>query len=63
MNISSMTGFARTDGRRRPDVDSARSVNGRGLDIARLPPGNEALEIPARDAIANASHAATLRWH
>ena len=55
MNISSMTGFARTDG----TADGltwtweARSVNGRGLDIRlRLPPGNEALEVPARDAVA-----------
>ena len=55
MNISSMTGFARTDG----TADGltwtweARSVNGRGLDVRlRLPPGNEALEIPARDAVA-----------
>jgi uncharacterized protein (TIGR00255 family) len=55
MYISSMTGFARTDG----TADGltwtweARSVNGRGLDVRlRLPPGNEALEIPARDAVA-----------
>ncbi len=55
MNISSMTGFARTEG----TADGltwtweARSVNGRGLDVRlRLPPGNEALEVPARDAVA-----------
>jgi len=54
MTISSMTGFARADG----STDGlnwiweARSVNGRGLDIRlRLPPGYEALEIPARDAV------------
>jgi uncharacterized protein (TIGR00255 family) len=50
-----MTGFARTDG----TADGltwtweARSVNGRGLDVRlRLPAGNEALEVPARDAVA-----------
>ena len=55
MPISSMTGFARADG----STDGlswiweARSVNGRGLDVRlRLPPGYEALEIPARDAVA-----------
>ena len=55
MTISSMTGFARADG----STDGlswiweARSVNGRGLDVRlRLPPGYEALEIPARDAVA-----------
>jgi|CXWK01.1.fsa_nt_gi uncharacterized protein (TIGR00255 family) len=53
MTISSMTGFARTDGA----ADGlkwtweARSVNGRGLDVRlRVPPGFEALEIPAREA-------------
>lgn len=55
MTISSMTGFARADG----STDGlswiweARSVNGRGLDVRlRLPPGYEALEIPAREAVA-----------
>ncbi len=55
MTISSMTGFARADG----STDGlswiweARSVNGRGLDVRlRLPPGYEALEILARDAVA-----------
>jgi len=55
MTISSMTGFARADG----TADGltwtweARSVNGRGLDVRlRLPPGNEVLEIPVREAIA-----------
>jgi uncharacterized protein (TIGR00255 family) len=54
MTISSMTGFARTDG----SADGltwiweARSVNGRGLDVRlRLPPGYEALEVAARDAV------------
>jgi uncharacterized protein (TIGR00255 family) len=49
-----MTGFARADG----SADGlswiweARSVNGRGLDVRlRLPPGYEALEIPAREAV------------
>lgn len=55
MTISSMTGFARVDGM----TDGlawtweARSVNGRGLDVRlRLPPGYEALELPAREAVA-----------
>ncbi len=55
MTIASMTGFARTDGA----ADGlkwtweARSVNGRGLDVRlRVPPGFEALEIPAREAAA-----------
>lgn len=55
MTISSMTGFARADA----STDGlswiweSRSVNGRGLDVRlRLPPGYEALEIPARDAVA-----------
>lgn len=55
MTISSMTGFARADG----STDGlswiweTRSVNGRGLDVRlRLPPGYEALEIPAREAVA-----------
>ncbi|AGK57758.1 hypothetical protein HYPDE_30418 [Hyphomicrobium denitrificans 1NES1] len=55
MTISSMTGFARADG----STDGlswiweARSVNGRGLDVRlRLPSGYEAIEIPARDAVA-----------
>lgn len=55
MSISSMTGFARTDGVADGIAWSweARSVNGRGLDVRlRLPPGNEAIEIPAREAVA-----------
>jgi uncharacterized protein (TIGR00255 family) len=55
MTISSMTGFARADGT--TDglswIWETRSVNGRGLDVRlRLPPGYEALEIPAREATA-----------
>ncbi len=55
MTISSMTGFARTDGVAEGVVWAweARSVNGRGLDVRlRLPPGYEALEGPAREAAA-----------
>ncbi len=55
MTISSMTGFSRLDG----TTDGltwtweARSVNGRGLDVRlRLPPGYEAVEVPAREAVA-----------
>lgn len=52
-----MTGFARADGSD-PVVTWAwelRSVNGRGLDVRlRLPPGYEALEQPAREAISKA---------
>ncbi len=54
MTISSMTGFARVDG----SADGltwtweARSVNGRGLDVRlRLPPGYEAIEVAAREAV------------
>lgn len=50
-----MTGFSRLDG----TTDGltwtweARSVNGRGLDVRlRLPPGYEAVEVPAREAVA-----------
>ncbi|HVZ05284.1 YicC/YloC family endoribonuclease [Hyphomicrobium sp.] len=55
MTISSMTGFARADGSANglSWTWEARSVNGRGLDVRlRLPPGYEALEIPAREAVA-----------
>jgi len=54
MAISSMTGFARTDGIGQiyAWVWELRSVNGRGLDIrSRLPPGLESLEGPVREAI------------
>ncbi len=54
MAISSMTGFARSDG----ELDGlawvweARSVNGRGLDVRlRLPPGMDAIEPAIREAI------------
>jgi uncharacterized protein (TIGR00255 family) len=55
MALSSMTGFARSEG----GNDHARwhwevrSVNGRGLDVRlRLPAGHDALDQPARAAIA-----------
>jgi uncharacterized protein (TIGR00255 family) len=57
MSLSSMTGFARRDG-----VEATprwtwelRSVNGRGLDVRlRLPPGFEAVDVPARASIGRA---------
>ncbi|ABC21233.1 YicC/YloC family endoribonuclease [Rhodospirillum rubrum] len=55
MALSSMTGFARTQGALGPQtwVWEARSVNGKGLDIRlRLPPGGDALDQPARRAVA-----------
>ncbi|MFA7431904.1 MAG: YicC/YloC family endoribonuclease [Rhodospirillaceae bacterium] len=57
MTVSSMTGFARAHAEQTaPPLTwtwEARSVNGKGLDIRlRLPPGYEALEIPAREAAA-----------
>ncbi len=55
MTISSMTGFARADASANglSWTWEARSVNGRGLDVRlRMPPGYEALEIPAREAVA-----------
>lgn len=51
VGLSSMTGFARTDGRHGDWSWSweARSVNGKGLDIRiRLPSGYERLEVAAR---------------
>lgn len=54
MSVSSMTGFARADGAC-GEVTwhwEVKSVNGRGLDMRlRLPPGYEALELPAREAV------------
>ncbi len=53
MAISSMTGFARTDGLGEGLVWNweARSVNGRGLDVRlRLPPGLDGIELAAREA-------------
>ena len=55
MPCQSMTGYARVEG-----VEGvvawtweAKSVNGRGLEIrCRLPAGHDALEIPAREAVA-----------
>ncbi len=59
MTVSSMTGFARAHAEQAapgPNLAwtwEARSVNGKGLDVRlRLPPGYEALEIPAREAAA-----------
>ncbi|KJS44556.1 MAG: hypothetical protein VR70_01605 [Rhodospirillaceae bacterium BRH_c57] len=57
MTVSSMTGFARAHVEQtKPNLAwtwEARSVNGKGLDVRlRLPPGYEALEIPAREAAA-----------
>ena len=55
MAISSMTGFARTEGHAidRCWIWEVRSVNGRGLEIrSRLPAGYEGLEIPIRERVA-----------
>jgi uncharacterized protein (TIGR00255 family) len=57
MSVQSMTGFARSEtawnGAR--FVWEIRSVNGKGLDIRlRLPPGYEALETAARNAVSDA---------
>jgi len=55
VGLSSMTGFARVDGRTGDWSWSweARSVNGKGLDIRlRMPPGFEAVEPPARQRAA-----------
>ncbi len=49
-----MTGFARAQGRDETTAWTweAKSVNGKGLDVRlRLPPGWDALEIPAREAV------------
>ena len=54
MAISSMTGFARSDGASEglSWVWEARSVNGRGLDVRlRMPPGMDAIEPAVREAI------------
>lgn len=53
MAIASMTGFGRSEGTCDGVswVWEARSVNGRGLDVRlRLPPGNDAIELPVREA-------------
>ena len=55
MGLSSMTGFARAEGRAGPWswVWEAKSVNGKGLDVrCRLPPGFESLEQPLRQRVA-----------
>jgi len=57
MPLRSMTGFARSDGTAAGSRFhwEVRSVNGRGLDVRlRLPPGLEALEAGAREALASA---------
>ena len=54
MPLKSMTGFGRAEGTRGATswTWEARSVNGRGLDVRlRLPPGLDALEPKARDAV------------
>ena len=55
MTLSSMTGFARSDGAAEglAWIWEARSVNGRGLDVRlRLPPGMDAIEPAVREAVA-----------
>ena len=55
MPLNSMTGFGRADGSRDGQswIWEVRSVNGRGLDQRlRLPPGADAIEARARDAVA-----------
>jgi uncharacterized protein (TIGR00255 family) len=55
MSVRSMTGFARADGSLGTTHWSweVKTVNGKGLDIRlRLPPGFDALEVPARAAVA-----------
>ncbi|MBK1663768.1 YicC family protein [Rhodospirillum rubrum] len=55
MALSSMTGFARTQGALGPQawVWEVRSVNGKGLDVRlRLPSGADALDQPVRRAVA-----------
>jgi uncharacterized protein (TIGR00255 family) len=55
MTIASMTGFARQNGHAAPFRWSweVKTVNSKGLDLRlRLPPGFDALDIPARAAIA-----------
>jgi uncharacterized protein (TIGR00255 family) len=55
MTISSMTGFARTEGHGAglSWVWEVKSVNGKALDLRfRLPPGFDALELPLRASLA-----------
>lgn len=59
MAVSSMTGFARSEGRiARPAVAwvwEARSVNGKGLDVRlRLPPGHDSIDLAARQMVSEA---------
>jgi uncharacterized protein (TIGR00255 family) len=55
VTVSSMTGFARTDGHEEGVswVWEVKSVNSKSLDLRfRLPPGHEALELPLRAGLA-----------
>ena len=55
LSISSMTGYARAEGRDENAawVWEAKSVNGRGLDLRlRVPPGFDALDVAARELAA-----------
>lgn len=64
MALSSMTGFARTDGAHSGLSWhwEAKSVNGRALDVrCRLPAGFEALEVPVREAAAKAFRRGSLQ--
>lgn len=64
MPLSSMTGFARTDGSGGAYrwTWELRSVNGKGLDVRlRLPPGFEQLEALTREPSAPRWYAATSR--
>lgn len=63
MTLSSMTGFARTDGASDGFTWQweLRSVNGRGLDIKiRVPQGYETMEWPAREVVAKAIRRGTV---
>ena len=65
MGLSSMTGFARVEGRTGDWAWSweARSVNGKGLDIRlRIPPGFESIEVPARQRAAIERAARLAAW-
>src|SRR3974390_19683 len=56
MALSSMTGFARSHGVSGSDAWSweLKSVNAKGLDVRfRLPPGRDAVEVAARQRVAD----------
>jgi len=70
--LSSMTGFARSEGQKDACAWTweLKSVNGRGLDVrCRMSPGFESLEQPARDRVAgrcrrgNVSVTLAVTWH